>query len=198
MKTIEQSTRLYTLAGIGLAMFLGALDQTIVSTALPTIVNQLNGLNRYTWIATVYLLVSTLLVPIYGRLSDTISRKSLELWSITVFLIGSILSGMAGEFGTLPLLGDGMTQLIVFRGIQGIGGAGIFALAFIIISDLYAPRERGKISGLLGGIFGLASILGPVFGDFSPIVPQPGFPASLDGVGFFMSMFRSELWRSGL
>jgi EmrB/QacA subfamily drug resistance transporter len=166
MKTIEQSTRLYTLAGIGLAMFLGALDQTIVSTALPTIVNQLNGLNRYTWIATVYLLVSTLLVPIYGRLSDTISRKSLELWSITVFLIGSILSGMAGEFGTLPLLGDGMTQLIVFRGIQGIGGAGIFALAFIIISDLYAPRERGKISGLLGGIFGLASILGPVFGGF--------------------------------
>lgn len=162
----DHKNRTYTVIGIALAMFLGALDQTIVSTALPRIVSNLGGLERYTWVTTVYLLVSTLLVPLYGKLSDIMNRKTLELWSIGVFLVGSALCGTAGGGPTFAFLGDGMTQLIVFRGIQGLGGAGLFALAFIIISDLYPPRERGKIGGLFGAIFGLSSVLGPVIGGF--------------------------------
>ena len=114
--------RTYTLIGILLALFLGALDQTIVSTALPRIVADLNGLRRYDWVATAYLLASTALVPIYGRLADITSRRQIELVAIGIFLAGSFLCGLAGEFGTLPLLGDGMNQLILFRAVQGIGG----------------------------------------------------------------------------
>jgi EmrB/QacA subfamily drug resistance transporter len=162
----EHRSRTYTVAGIALALFLGALDQTIVSTALPRIVADLGGLERYAWVATVYLVVSTLLVPLIGKLSDIVSRKTLELWSVGVFLLGSVLCGMAGEWGTLPFLGDGMTQLVVFRGVQGLGGAGLFALSFIVISDLYPPRERGKVGGVFGAVFGLSSVLGPLVGGF--------------------------------
>lgn len=162
----ENRVRTYTVIGVALAMFLGALDQTIVSTALPRIVDQLSGLDRYTWVSTIYLLISTILVPIYGKLADLINRKTLQLWSVLVFLLGSFLCGLAGEFGPLPILGDGMDQLIVFRGIQAIGGAGIFALAFIIVADLYPPRERGKISGIFGSVFGLSSVIGPLVGGF--------------------------------
>src|SRR5688572_8026463 len=162
----EDRNRAYTVAGVAVALFLGALDQTIVSTALPRIVAELGGLERYTWVSTVYLLVSTLLVPLVGKLSDIVSRKALELWSISIFLLGSVLCGLAGEWGTLPLLGDGMTQLIVFRGVQGAGGAGLFALSFIIVSDLYPPRERGKVGGVFGAVFGLSSVLGPLVGGF--------------------------------
>jgi EmrB/QacA subfamily drug resistance transporter len=153
-----------TLIAIILAMFLGALDQTIVSTALPRIVEDLRGLDRYAWVATSYLLASTALVPVYGKLADMYSRKAIELFAVVTFLIGSALCGLAGEFGSWPLLGDGMNQLIAFRAIQGIGGAGLFALAFIIIADLYPPRERGKYQGFVGAAFGIASILGPLAG----------------------------------
>ena len=153
-----------TLIGILLAMFLGALDQTIVATALPKIVEDLQGLDRYAWVATAYLLASTVLVPIYGKLADMYSRKSIELFSVAVFLAGSFLCGVAGEFGALPLLGDGMSQLIIFRALQGIGGAGLFSMAFIIIADLYPPRERGKYQGFVGATFGIASVLGPWIG----------------------------------
>lgn len=153
-----------TLTGILLAVFLGALDQTIVSTALPKIVEDLEGVSRYAWVATAYLLASTVLVPIYGKLADLYSRKRIVLFAIATFLIGSFLSGLAGELGALPLLGDGMTQLIVFRAVQGLGGAGLFSLAFIVIADLYPPRERGKYQGLVGATFGVASVLGPWIG----------------------------------
>lgn len=162
----DHKNRTYTVIGVALALFLGALDQTIVSTALPRIVGELGGLDRYTWVTTVYLLISTLLVPLYGKLSDIMNRKTLELWSVVVFLIGSALCGTAGDWDALSFLGDGMNQLILFRGIQGLGGAGLFALAFIIISDLYPPRDRGKIGGVFGAVFGLSSVLGPLIGGF--------------------------------
>src|SRR5690242_9559631 len=136
MEHFTQRDKIYTLVGILLALFLGALDQTIVATALPRIVQDLNGLSRLSWVATSYLIASTALVPIYGKLADMHNRKTIELWAVGLFLTGSFLCGVAGEFGPLPLLGDGMDQLIIFRGIQGLGGAGLFAMAFIIIAHL--------------------------------------------------------------
>jgi EmrB/QacA subfamily drug resistance transporter len=156
----------FTLLGVLLALFLGALDQTIVATALPKIVEELHGLTRYTWTATAYMLASTVMVPIYGKLSDMYSRRNIELAAVALFLTGSTLCGMAGQFGPLPVLGDGMSQLILFRGIQGLGAAGLFAMAFIVIADLFPPAERGKYQGLIGATFGLASVLGPLAGGF--------------------------------
>ncbi|WP_240410493.1 MDR family MFS transporter [Hymenobacter oligotrophus] len=156
--------RMLTLAGVLIAMFLGALDQTIVSTALPRIVADLQGLERFTWVATAYLAASTALVPIYGKLADTFPRRNIEIVAVSVFLLGSALCGLAGEFGPLPLLGDGMSQLIFFRVVQGFGGAGLFALAFIIIADLFPPAERGRYQGYVGAVFGISSVLGPFLG----------------------------------
>lgn len=156
--------RTFAFVGILLALFLGALDQTIVATALPRIVDDLGGVSRYAWVATVYLLASTVMVPIYGRLADLISRRTIELVAVITFLAGSFLCGLAGEFGELPGVGDGMNQLIVARAIQGLGGAGLFAMAFIVIADLFPPRDRGRYQGFVGAVFGVASILGPLAG----------------------------------
>ncbi|HEV7350820.1 MDR family MFS transporter [Telluribacter sp.] len=156
--------RILTLIGILLALFLGALDQTIVATALPRIVQDLQGLERYAWVATSYLVASTVLVPIYGKLADMYSRKKIELVAVLIFLTGSFLCGLSGEFGPLPLFGDGMNQLIIFRAIQGVGGAGLFSMAFIIIADLFPPAERGKYQGYVAAVFGLSSVIGPWIG----------------------------------
>jgi len=161
---LSRRDKTLTLAGIVMALFLGALDQTIVATALPSIVDDLGGVSRYAWVATAYVLASTVLVPVYGKVADMLSRRRIELFAVVTFLIGSFLCGAAGQFGTLPLLGDGMTQLIVFRALQGIGGAGLFAMAFIVIADLYPPRERGKYQGFIGAAFAIASVLGPWLG----------------------------------
>lgn len=146
------------------ALFLAALDQTVVATALPSMVEDLRGVDRYAWVATAYLLASTAMALIYGKLADTYPRKHVTLGAVGFFLTGSVLCGMAGEFGRLPLLGDGMTQLVLFRGLQGVGGGGLFAMTFIVIADLFTPAERGRYQGLVGAVFGIASVLGPVVG----------------------------------
>lgn len=161
---LSPQDRALTLLAVLLALFLGALDQTIVATALPRIVEDLQGMTRYAWVATTYLLASTAMVPVYGKLADIMSRRTIELWTIGLFLAGSALCGLAGEFGTLPVLGDGMNQLIVFRAVQGLGAAGLFAMAFIVIADLFPPAERGRYQGFVGATFGIASVLGPLLG----------------------------------
>lgn len=163
---ISDQQRRMTLIALLVVFLLSALDMSIVSTAMPRIIEDLNGLELYAWVTTAYMLASTVLVPIYGKLGDLYGRKLILIIGVSIFLLGSALCGLSGEFGTLPLLGDGMHQLILFRGVAGTGGAALFTSAIAIISDLYAPRERAKFMGLFGAIFGLATIIGPAVGGF--------------------------------
>ena len=142
------------LASLMLTMLLAALDQTIVSTALPKILDELHGYNRYTWVVTAYLLAETTVIPIIGKLSDQFGRKWFLVAGVAIFLIGSVLSGTSNS----------MTQLIVFRGIQGIGAGFIFALVFTLIGDIFTPAERARWQGLFSGVFALASVIGPSLG----------------------------------
>src|SRR5438067_7756450 len=141
-------------AGVMLAMLLAALDQTIVATALPRIALDLHGVQHYSWVATAYLVTSTITVPLYGKFSDLYGRRSLFLVSITIFLAGSALSGLA----------QSMSQLIVFRALQGLGAGGIIPLAQATIGDLFSARERGRYAGYTGAVFASASIIGPLVG----------------------------------
>ena len=155
-----------TFIALMIVFLLSALDQTIVSTAMPTIVSELKGLDLYPWVTTSYLLSSTVMVPIWGKLGDLYGRKLIMIVGIIIFVVGSWLCGIAGEFGDMPVLGNGMMQLIIFRGIQGIGGGALFTTAFATIADLFSPRERGKYFGLFGAVFGLASVVGPIVGGY--------------------------------
>jgi EmrB/QacA subfamily drug resistance transporter len=152
--TLPHQTKLIILGGVLLSLFLAALDQTIVATALPAIVSDFNGIDLVSWISTGYLLASTAMVPIYGKLSDIYGRKPILLWGISVFLLGSVLCGIAG----------GMLQLIAFRVLQGIGAAAITSTAFATPADLFVPADRAKYMGIFGGVFGLASVVGPFAG----------------------------------
>ena len=143
-------------AGLMVALFLAALDQTIVSTALPRIVSDLGGLSQYSWVFTAYMLASTVTVPLYGKLGDVYGRKPLFLFAIVVFLAGSALCGVA----------QNMTQLVIFRGVQGLGAGGLIPLAIAVVGVLVPPRDRGRYQGLIGSVFGSASILGPAVGGF--------------------------------
>src|SRR5579864_2868046 len=151
-----------TLTGLLLTLFLAALDQTIVGTAMPRIIAQLNGFDRYPWVTTAYLLTSTLAVPIFAKLSDIYGRKWFFLAGTSLFVVASAFCGGAGQITWVP--GDGMTQLIVFRGIQGLGAGVIVGLLFTIIGDIFAPAERAKFQGLFAAVWGLASIFGPTLG----------------------------------
>ena len=166
MAHFTDAERKITIIGVMIVFLLSALDQTIVSTAMPVIISQLHGLELYAWVTTAYLLSSTVMVPIWGKLGDLYGRKPILLAGIGLFLFGSWLSGLAGEFGTLPILGGGMVQLVVFRAVQGLGGGALFTTAFAIIADLFPPRERGKFAGLFGGVFGVASAVGPLLGGY--------------------------------
>jgi EmrB/QacA subfamily drug resistance transporter len=137
-------------------MFLAALDQTIVATALPTIVGELGGLDQISWVASSYLLTSTAVMPLAGKLSDLYGRRRLFQAAIVVFLAGSLLAGVSQSMG----------QLIAFRAIQGVGGGGLLVLTFAIVGDIVAPRERGRYQGYVASVFAVASVAGPLIGGF--------------------------------
>jgi EmrB/QacA subfamily drug resistance transporter len=164
--SLAPAQRRLVLWALMVVLLLSALDQTIVSTAMPRIVEQLRGMSMYAWVTTSYLLTSTVMVPIYGKLSDLYGRKPILITGVLLFLLGSVLCGLAGEFGDLPLLGNGMMQLVIFRALQGLGGGALMTMTFAIIADLFPPRERGKFFGLFGAVFGLATVIGPFIGGF--------------------------------
>jgi EmrB/QacA subfamily drug resistance transporter len=155
-ETLPHRTKLIILAGVLLGLFLSALDQTIVSTAMPAIIADLKGLEYVAWTSTAYLLASTTMVPIYGKLSDLYGRRVILLTGIAVFLVASVLCGTALD----------IFQLIGYRVLQGLGAAALTSTAFAIPADLFSPAERPRYMGLFGAVFGLSSILGPFLGGF--------------------------------
>lgn len=143
-------------SGLLLAMLLAALDSTIVATALPTIVGELGGLAHLSWVVTAYLLAQTVVTPLYGKLGDLYGRKGVLQSAIVLFLVGSVLCGMS----------QSMTQLIIFRAIQGLGGGGLTVTTQAVVGDIVPPRERGRYQGIFGAVFGLSSIAGPLVGGY--------------------------------
>jgi EmrB/QacA subfamily drug resistance transporter len=156
MQTTDRRAVLLVASGLMMVMLLASLDQTIVSTALPTIVGDLGGLNHISWVVTAYLLAITAVTPLYGKLGDLYGRKIVLQGALVLFLIGSALCGQA----------QGMTELIAFRAVQGLGGGGLMVSAQAAIGDVVPPRERGRWVGLFGAVFGVSSVAGPLIGGF--------------------------------
>ena len=155
-KSLTHKEIMFVLSGLMVGLLLAALDQTIVSTALKSIVEDFNGLTHYTWVVTAYLLTSTASTPLYGKISDLYGRRPVFQFAIITFLIGSFAAGAATS----------MTQLIAFRAVQGLGAGGLMSLTFVIIGDIVSPRERGKYQGYFGGVWGLSSVAGPLLGGY--------------------------------
>lgn len=145
-----------TIGALMLAMLLAALDQTIVTTALPKIVGELRGLNHYAWVATAYLLTSAVSTPIYGKIGDLFGRKKILQIAIVIFLLGSVLCGLSQNMG----------QLIAFRAVQGLGAGGLMSVILAIVGDLIPPRQRGRYQGYFGAVFAVATVAGPLLGGF--------------------------------
>ncbi|MFA6001604.1 MAG: MFS transporter, partial [Thermoleophilia bacterium] len=150
----HHKSRVIAMVGVMLAIFLAALDQTIVATAMPQIVKEFQGLEHLSWVFSAYMLASTVTIPIYGKLSDIYGRRVFFVAGIIIFMAGSIMSAQSHS----------MLQLILFRAFQGIGGGAIMVNAIAIIGDLFTPAERGRWQGLIGGVFGIASVAGPLVG----------------------------------
>ncbi|MCT6848788.1 MAG: MFS transporter, partial [Apilactobacillus kunkeei] len=155
MNTQKNNVLLVTIS-LFIATFMSAVEGTIVSTAMPTIVGDLHGVSIMNWVFSVYLLTNAISTPIYGKLSDQFGRKKIFIFGIVIFLIGSIFSGMSNS----------MTTLIIWRAIQGVGAGVIMPLSYTIVADIYSDENRGKILGLNGAIWGIASILAPLIGGF--------------------------------
>ncbi len=152
--TLDERTKRYTVAAAMLGLFLAALDQTIVATATPRIAQEFNGFGLYTWVTIAYILASTAMVPIYGKLSDIYGRKAILLTGIVLFLAASVACGASTS----------MEMLVVMRAFQGMGAAALSSTAFAVVADLYEPRKRAKMQGVFGAVFGITSIIGPVLG----------------------------------
>ncbi len=170
LRQLSHRRKMQVLSGVLLAMLLGALDGTIVGPAMPQIVQELGGMSMLAWVFTIYSLTSTITIPIVGKLSDLYGRKWFYLSGISIFLLGSALSGASGEqwlnqlFISLTGQPNAMLQLIIFRGIQGVGGGMMMANGMAVIGDLFEARERARYQGLMGAVFGLASVFGPALG----------------------------------
>jgi EmrB/QacA subfamily drug resistance transporter len=156
LRALPRNQVIITFVGVMLAMFLGSLDQTIVGTAMPRIIADLGGFNEYTWITTAYIITSAVAVPITGKLTDIYGRKWFYLAGLVIFIGSSVLCGLSRS----------MAQIIIFRGIQGIGAGVMMANAFTVIGDIFPPAVRGKYQGLMSGVFGLSAIIGPTLGGY--------------------------------